>query len=201
MVIFRILFWIFRVISYTITTIILFCISVLSILLMIMFSQTIELPNGMVVKLEFDSSDLLNGRHDLYAPDRKTLLARGITHICFDDQQVEVIPHGLFNIDSTSPVPGTEFPDEEPFSMPQCGGYFLSSLRPQWLYSYSPGMNKDGWDVCADRNFDNPDLKNEEWLVGPCLTKEDHGKQYGCTNGYSRMGYKSRVGAPKSPCG
>lgn len=177
----NIMLWTFRITSYMLLSLVLLCVAAGATIYMLILMNTMELPNGMIVKWEFDSSDLLEGRHDLYAADGRTLLASGITHICFDDRYVDVIPHGTFGAGSIEALPGTRHPDEEPFSMPPCNGYFVYSLPPKWLYSYSPGMNNDGWDVCADRNFDNPSLKSAKWLVGPCAGVERSARKRGCS--------------------
>lgn len=131
------------------------------------FMDTIDLPNGMAVRREFDFNDLLHGRSDLYSANGK-LLASGITYLCFDDHLVKTKPHGNFDINSISPIPGTRDEYDYLDFFPACDGYFVISLPPEYFYNYSPGVNKDGLDICNERNFRNLSLTSIEWMVGPC---------------------------------
>src|SRR5690606_619003 len=81
------LLWLYRLPAYLLLGVVGLAIGFIAFSYAMTFTDSYRLPNGMIVKRQFDSR-YFRGRSDLYAADGKTLLARGLARICFDDRYV-----------------------------------------------------------------------------------------------------------------
>ena len=140
------------------------------------FADSVTLPNGMILKREFDFSRY--GRHDMFAADGRTRLVRNIEMVCFDDRYVEVLAYqagdgGLFDAQSADgrPLSGDsrDAAERRLAGGHGCNGYYTGMLGPGLLYD---GFSEPFLPPCAWRNFSNPALKHKEWLLRPCEPRD-----------------------------
>jgi hypothetical protein len=154
------------------------------------FRDNVTLPNGMMLRREFnyptwgrfstDQSELSRielislylsdlDRHDLYSADGSTLVVKDVDLLCFDDRQVD-IGYDIFD----GAAGGRKLTEDEArtvraagLSQPTggCNGYFTGMLGPELLY---PGNTSPFRPSCEWRNRSNPALRNPEWLNWPC---------------------------------
>lgn len=136
------------------------------------FRDSVTLPNGMVVRREFDFSRM--GRDDLFAADGRTRLVRDVDMICFDDRYVFALAFaegqgGFFDLLSADarPMRGADrdAAEEALAGGHGCGGYYTGMLGAEFLYD---GNNRPFLPPCNWRNFSNPVLQHKDWLLRPC---------------------------------
>lgn len=138
------------------------------------FSDSVVLPNGFVLKREFDWSRY--GRDDMFASDGRTLLARDVEFVCFNDRFVEVTAFergqgGLFDAETQGRVPRGSYDEmlaESGLSVwgKTCNGYLTGMTGAGLLYD---GMTAPFQPPCAWRNFDNTELNDRRWFERPCV--------------------------------
>lgn len=137
------------------------------------FSDSVTLPNGFVLKREADL--WFRDRHDMFADDGRTPIARDIEGVCFNDHFVEVYSYkrghgGLYDAATNGRVPPAEFDEGLKASGlsvkgKTCNGYFTGMLGPGLLYD---GMRAPFLPSCAWRNLENPELADRRWFERPC---------------------------------
>lgn len=140
------------------------------------FRDSVTLPNGMVVRREFDFT--FTGRDDLFAPDGRTRLAWDIEFVCFDDRYVEVSADpggrgGMFDALSVGSwsLRGKDrkIAERALTGGHGCNGYYTGMLGASLLYD---GNRRPFLPPCDWRNFANPALRHKEWLLRPCDADE-----------------------------
>ena len=138
------------------------------------FNDSVTLPNGMVLKREFDFTWI--DRNDMFAADGRTQLARAIEFVCFNDRFVLVYAYereqsGLFDAETGGKVPGKEYDTAfaasglDPDRRTCGGGYFAGMLGPGLLYD---GMKFPFLPPCSWRNTENRTLARRDWFERPC---------------------------------
>ena len=137
-----------------------------------MFTDSVVLPNGMILKRSFDFTR--NGRDDLLSSDGKSKLARDIEFVCFNDRYVWVYSFrpeytGLYKAKTSERLSGVGYPEAMTISglndRHGCNGYYTSMLGPGLLYD---GNEAPFLPLCESRNLDNPGLAQRDWLERPC---------------------------------
>ncbi len=138
------------------------------------FTDSVTLPNGMILKREFDFSRF--GRNDMFASDGRRVLARDIEGVCFNDRYVLVAAYtreqgGLFDRMTDSRVPADDrdaYQAIEKASGLQgdrgCNGYYFAWLGPVLLY----GGPEPFRPLCDWRNLNNQSLADRSWFDRPC---------------------------------
>lgn len=140
---------------------------------LLLFNDNIVLPNGMILRREFDFSRY--GRDDMFSADGETLLARNIEFICFNDRYVEVVAMhpgygGLYDGETGRPVPGDAFYETYSASglssRHGCNGYYTGMVGPSLMYD---SVDSSAHLIPCDwRNLDNPALADRSWFDRPC---------------------------------
>lgn len=139
------------------------------------FSDSVALPNGMILKREFDLSRM--ERDDLFASDGRTALARDVEFVCFNDRYVKVYSYdrkysGLYDGETDRRVPTNASKEAYAASgligRHGCNGYYTGMVGSRLLYD---GMVSPFLPPCSWRNLDNPTLTDRSWFERPC--KED----------------------------
>lgn len=162
---FRIVFWFFALIGFLVTLWMILAVIHWSRL----FRDNVTLPNGLVLKREFDFSR--SGRDDMFAADGKTLLARDIEFVCFNDRFVWVYSYergysGMYDARTGRRVLGEEAQrDSGLFGGHGCNGYYTGMLGAGLLYD---GLQATFLPPCSWRNLDREGLSDRSWFDRPC---------------------------------
>ena len=137
------------------------------------YAASVTLPNGMVLMRSFDWQWYY--RSDLFAADRRRLLARAVEGVCFNDRYVWVYSYdrgfsGLYDAKTGGKRVGLGYPEAMAVSglsgsgRVTCGGgYYTGMLGPGILYDEGPFRPPCEW-----RNLGNPALRNPDWLDRSC---------------------------------
>lgn len=141
----------------------------LSYNLIVYFNASVTLPNGAVLKRQFEFPN--SERDDMFASDGRTLLARDVEGVCFDDRYVELYSKergqgGLYDGRAGRWAPRQQTAREIGLSSRNgCNGYFTGMLGPGLLYdaAESPHLPPCSW-----RNFERPGLADRSWFERPC---------------------------------
>ncbi|MFO1089567.1 MAG: hypothetical protein U1E46_08290 [Hyphomicrobiales bacterium] len=136
---------------------------------MLSFRDSSTLPNGTILKREYDYD--LWSRHDLFARDGKTLLVRNVDVVCFDDRYV--LAYGNGGSGTYDGPDGRDLSFEEEVEVGRngletgrgCNGYYTGMLGPDLLY---PENSPPFLPPCSWVNYGNTSLKHREWLERPC---------------------------------
>ena len=135
------------------------------------FRESVTLPNGMQFGREFDWNRY--GRWDLFAENGRTLLARDVEFVCFNDRYVFVQSYdrgftGLYDAETDSRLP-VDYSQAMAISGlgtgNGCNGYYTSWIGPGLLYD---GNTAPFLPRCASRNLDNEALRDRSWFDRPC---------------------------------
>jgi hypothetical protein len=133
---------------------------------------SVTLPNALVLARAFDWT--LLGRDDLLAADGRTLLARDVETVCFDDRYVWVRSRnadhtGLYDAAAGSRIEGLGYPEAMEASGlgggSGCAGYYLGMVGPGLLYD---GNEAPFLPPCDWRNVGNGTLEARSWFDRPC---------------------------------
>ncbi len=133
------------------------------------FDATVTLPNGLVLKRQFDFTRA--GRDDMFASDGRTLLARDIEGVCFNDHYIQVLSKergqgGLYDVLAKRWIFGDQaYRDSGLSSRRGCDGYYTGMLGPGLLYD---GMKAPFLPSCSWRNLDREGLADRSWFERPC---------------------------------
>ena len=102
------------------------------------YNDSVTLPNGFVLKRQFDF--WFDDRDDMFAADGRTVLARDIEFLCFNDRFVEVTSYergqgGLYDAKAQGRVPRGKFEEmleQSGLSVKgkTCNGYFTACSDP-----------------------------------------------------------------------
>lgn len=139
---------------------------------LIRFSDSVTLPNGMILKRAFDLAKI--ERHDLFATDGRTALARDVELVCFNDRYVKVYSYdrkhgGVYDGATDRPVPISASKEVHAASGllggHGCNGYYTGMVGPGLLYD---GMVSPFLPPCSWRNLENPILTDSSWFERPC---------------------------------
>lgn len=138
------------------------------------YNDSVMLPNGFTLKREFEF--WFKDRDDMYIADGRTLLARDVEFICFNDRFVQATSRelgqgGLFDAETQGRVPpGTfnEMLEESGLSAKgkTCNGHYRPMLGPSFFYD---SLKAPFLPDCSDRNIDDPQLVNRQWFERPCV--------------------------------
>lgn len=135
--------------------------------------QSVTLPNAMVLARSFDWTR--SGRDDLLAADGRTLLARDVEHVCFNDRHVWVSSYepghtGLYDALASAKLDGMGYAEAMQVSELRggkgCTGYYLGMVGPGLLYD---GNEAPFLPPCAWRNVGDGALKDRSWFDRPCI--------------------------------
>ena len=141
------------------------------------FTDSVTLPNGMILKREFDFSK--RERDDMFASDGRTVLARDIEGVCFNDRYVLVNAYtreqgGLFDRMTDGRVPTD---DQDAYLATEqasglqgdrgCNGYYFAWLGPGLLYGGPEPFRPS----CDWRNLSNQSLADRSWFDRPCSSR------------------------------
>ncbi len=167
-----------RVILRWLFGIVLVAIGILAVLILIgymnRFTDSVTLPNGMILKREFDFSK--RERHDMFASDGRRVLSRDIEGVCFNDRYVRVITYtrgqgGLFDRMTDSRVPADDRDAYQAIVQASglegghgCNGYYIGMVGPGLLY----GGPEPFLPSCDGRNLSNQSLADRSWFDRPC---------------------------------
>jgi hypothetical protein len=145
------------------------------------YNDSVTLPNGFVLKRQFDF--WFDDRDDMFAADGRTVLARDIEFLCFNDRFVEVTSYergqgGLYDAKARGRVPRGKFEEMLEASGlsvkgKTCNGYFTGMLGAGLLYD---GMTAPFLPPCAWRNLDKPTLSDPSWFERPCDESDPLGR-------------------------
>lgn len=136
------------------------------------FSDSVTLPNGMILKREFDLSK--TERDDLFASDGRTALARDVEFVCFNDRYVKIYSYdrkysGIYDGATDRPVPINASKEVHAASGliggHGCNGYYTGMVGPSLLYD---GMVSPFLPPCSWRSLNNPTLTERSWFARPC---------------------------------
>ncbi|MFD1344555.1 hypothetical protein [Litorisediminicola beolgyonensis] len=136
------------------------------------FHKSVTLPNGMELGREFDWNRY--GRWDLFAENGRTLLARDVEVVCFNDRYVLVQSYdrgftGLYDAgtDSRLLLDDYDAMDISGLDKPGggCNGYFTGWVGPGLLLDDGP---RPFVPPCAWRNVDTEALRDRAWFERPC---------------------------------
>lgn len=135
------------------------------------------LPNGSIITRSFYIYPFWP-HPSLYAKDGKTLLAKNIEFICFNDHYVEVSSYdrgggGIFGAQSELSSPNLDYAETLVLSdlggnRKGCNGYFIGMLGPRLLFE---GNDWPFLPDCDWRNFDNLALQDRSWFDRPCANE------------------------------
>ncbi len=139
-----------------------------------LLSATAIMPNGSVVYRPFEIRQF-RGEHSLYAKDGKTLLAKNIEFICFNDHYVDVISYdqgggGIFGAQAKLDSPNLDYYDELAISglggnRKSCNGYYTGMIGPGMFFE---GNEWPFLPPCEWQNFENLSLRDRSWFDRPC---------------------------------
>lgn len=142
-----------------------------------LFRDSVALPNGMILKREFDFTRY--GRDDLFSTDGKTRLARDVEFICVNDRYVWVYSYergesGLYDAKANAKRNGLDHSlafqiSELGGNRSACNGYYVGMVGPGLLYD---GNTAPFLPSCDWRNFENPTLQRIDWFERPCRSAE-----------------------------
>lgn len=134
------------------------------------------LPNGSIIFRSFEIRQV-RAEPELYAKDGKTLLAKNIEFICFNDHYVEARSYdrgggGIFGAQTLLSSANLDYAETLAISglggnRKGCNGYFIGMLGPRLLFE---GNDWPFLPPCEWRNFDNLTLKDRSWFDRPCAT-------------------------------
>ncbi len=137
---------------------------------------SVTLPNALVLARSFDWT--LSGRDDLLAADGRTLLARDVETVCFDDRYVWVRSRakdqtGLYDAAAGAragaKIEGLGYPEAMRASGlgggSGCDGYYSGMVGPGLLYD---GNEAPFLPPCDWRNVGNGTLKARSWFDRSC---------------------------------
>ena len=137
------------------------------------YAASVTLPNGMVLMRSFDWQKY--DRDDLFAADRRRLLARDVEFVCFNDRYVWVYSYvrgysGLYDAEMGGKRVELGYPEAigvrelDGGDRVACGdGYFRGMVGASLLYgerTFDP--------PCDWQNLGNPALRNPGWLERLC---------------------------------
>lgn len=131
------------------------------------FDAAVTLPNGLVLKRQFDFTR--SGRDDMLESDGRTLLARDIEGVCFNDRYIEVLSKergqgGLYDALTKRWVLGDRAYRDSGLSGGRgCNGYYTGMLGPGLLYDGTLHPPDCSW-----RNLDSAGLSDRSWFERPC---------------------------------
>ena len=133
--------------------------------------KSVTLPNGMMLKLQyyFPRAPIA-----LFATDGRTILARKLEFLCFNDRYVSVTSYefgdsGIYDARSDRKVQKEHYDSvarELRSARGGCNGYYTGFLGAVLLLDGQkyPSLLPP----CKWRNFENPALKNRDWFDRPC---------------------------------
>ena len=140
------------------------------------FTDKVTLPNGMILKRQFDWK--WGERHDMFASDGRTVLARDIEFVCFNDRYVQAIAMneghgGLFDGRTNEVISRKDWDTYIKVYRSTglqnrwggCGGYYTGMVGPGLLY---PGNSVPILPSCDGRNLENATLADRSWFDRPC---------------------------------
>jgi hypothetical protein len=135
------------------------------------------MPNGSVIYRPFETRQF-RGEHSLYAKDGKTLLAKNIEFICFNDNYVEVISYdqgggGIFGAQAKLASPNLDYYEALEISglsgnRKACNGYYTAIIGPSFFFE---GNKWPFLPSCDSQNLENSTLKDRTWFDRPCKDK------------------------------
>lgn len=133
--------------------------------------KSVTLPNGMMLKLQYYFP---RAPVALFATDGRTILARRLEFLCFNDRYVIVTSYkfgdsGIYDAQIDAKVREEQYNTaarELRSRRGGCNGYYTGVLGPIFLLDGQkyPSLLPP----CAWRNLDNPALKNRAWFERPC---------------------------------
>ena len=123
----------------------------------------------MILKRELDFSKY--GRDDLFAADGRTVLARDIESVCFNDRYVEA-DGGLLDGQTNQLISRHDWDTYLKVYRSSglqnghgCNGYYTGMVGPGLLYD---GNEAPFLPPCEWRNLENPSLADRSWFDRPC---------------------------------
>lgn len=131
------------------------------------------LPNGSIIFRSFEIRQV-RAEPSLYAKDGKTLLAKNIEFICFNDHYVDVSSYdrgggGIFGAQNELSSPKLDYLETLAISDLSgnrgCDGYFTAMIGPTFFFE---GNDWPFLPDCDSRNFDNLALQDRSWFDRPC---------------------------------
>lgn len=138
------------------------------------YNDRVTLPNGFILKREFEL--WFDDRDDMFAADGRTVLARDVEFLCFNDSFAWLTSYerghaGLYDAATQSRVRRGKFEEMLEKSGLQvqgktCNGYFTAMLGPGLLYDDGP--ESPFLPRCSRRNLGNAALSDRSWLERPC---------------------------------
>lgn len=137
------------------------------------YDTSVTLPNGMILKREFDLSKYR--RDDLFAAGGRRLLARDVESVCFNDRYVQA-DGGLFDGQTNELISREDWDTYIKVYRSSglqnrwggCGGYYTGMVGPGLLY---PGNSAPFLPSCEWRNLENTALADWSWFDRPCVDR------------------------------
>jgi hypothetical protein len=142
------------------------------------FTDRVTLPNGMILKRQFDWE--FGKRHDMFASDGDTVLARNIEFVCFNDRYVKAIAYpqghgGLFDGRTNELISRRDWDTYIKIyrasglqNRGACNGYYTAMIGPGLLYD---GNESPLLPSCEWRNLENTALADRSWFDRPCADR------------------------------
>ncbi len=134
-----------------------------------LFDDSVTLPNGLVLKTQFDFSTY--GRDDLFSADVRRLLARDIEFTCFNDRYMEVTSYergqrGLYDALAERWITGSQAHRDSGLTGGRgCNGYYTGMVGAGMLYD---GEEAPFLPSCAWRTLDREGLADRSRFERPC---------------------------------
>ncbi len=133
-------------------------------LVVLWFSDSFALPNGMIVRRAFAYPEWYGVSH-LYAADGRTRLAARIGRMCFDDRYVKVYAGDDLRAFDGKTGEAVLLSDKRLGGLRDglhpCNGYYTDWIEADFLYRRTREAIVP---PCKWRNLDNASLKNLAWL-------------------------------------
>lgn len=136
----------------------------------------LALPNGSIITRQFYIYPFWL-QPSLYAKDGKTLLAKNIEFICFNDHYVEVSSYdrgggGIFGAQNNLISTNLDYAETLAISglggNRGCNGYFKAMIGPTFFFE---GNDWPFLPSCDYRNFENLALQDRSWFDRPCANE------------------------------
>ncbi|WP_263566235.1 hypothetical protein [Paracoccus sp. DMF] len=132
--------------------------------------KSVTLPNGMMLKLQYYFP---RAPVALFATDGRTILARRLEFLCFNDRYVRITSYkfgdsGIYDAQTDAKVREEQYDTvarELRSGRGGCNGYYTGLLGAVFLLD---GQRFPFLPPCEWRNLNNPALKNRAWFDRPC---------------------------------
>jgi hypothetical protein len=159
------------------TFLIFFLLIITNAILQPKFPVHLALPNGSIIFRSFEIRQV-RAEPSLYAKDGKTLLAKNIEFICFNDHYVKVSSYdrgggGIFGAQTELSSPNLDYLETLAISglggnRKGCNGYFTAIIGPTFFFE---GNDWPFLPSCEYRNFENLALQDRSWFDRPCANE------------------------------